>query len=341
MSKERAQRGDPSVAGVWQHRFHGPLAAGHLPAVNGRTSPGMDAAPAQDALKRLSESAAGVAGGSKPKLFRASALVASRDSERGRWPALHDSPHGLFQQTILILLRCVGAEQQNVRNVTPSEFLAQKLVDVVVCDFAGFVRAVEQVDDALLLRRQCGERAFEIIRPARRRAQQALGQRIVAIDPREEPCADRASHGAAEHRIDHRVEDDVVDRGDSGEESGVSQNYMVELVQDEQEKIPVIPAVFVQEPLVEQQPGSRAAFHAGGFRLIAELDIEQPEELLHLVARGGQYIEDVFPDGRCLRCGWTIEEDIHGKRALMSGSSKAIGAESSLSQLRSGSRRER
>ena len=121
----------------------------------------------------------------------------------------------------------------------------------------------------------------------------------------------------------------------------MSEDYVVKLVQDEEKKISVIPAVFVQEPLVEQQPGSRAAFHTRRFRLIAELDIKQPEELLHLIARGGQYIEDAFPDGCCIRCGWTIEEDIHGKRALMPGSSKAIGAESSLSQLRSGSRRER
>ena len=136
MSKERAQRGDPPVAGVWQHRFHGPLAAGHLPAVNGRTSPGMDAALAQDALESLSECAAGLVGGSKPKVLRASALVASRDPERRRWPALHDAPHGLFQQTILILLRSVGAEQKCIRSVAPGQFLAQKLVDVAVGDFA-------------------------------------------------------------------------------------------------------------------------------------------------------------------------------------------------------------
>ena len=112
MPKDRAQRGDPPVAGVWQHRFHGPLAAGHLPAVNGRASPGMDAALAQGALESLSESAAGLVGGSKPKVLRASALVAPRDSEGRRRPALHDAPHGLLQQTILILLRSVGAEQK-------------------------------------------------------------------------------------------------------------------------------------------------------------------------------------------------------------------------------------
>ena len=146
----------------------------------------MDAALAQGALERLSESAAGFVGGSKPKLFRASALVTSRDSGGGRRPTLHDAPHGLFQQSILILLRSVGAEQQNVRDVTPSQFLAQELVDVVVGDFAGFSCTVEQVDDALLLRRQCGERTFELIRPARWRTQQALGQRIVAVDLGEE-----------------------------------------------------------------------------------------------------------------------------------------------------------
>jgi hypothetical protein len=107
MSKERAQRGDPPVAGVWQHRLHGPLAAGHLPTVNGRASSSMDAALAQGALERLSKCAARLVGGSKPKLLRASPFVASRDSEGGRRPTLHNAPHGLFQQTILILLRSV------------------------------------------------------------------------------------------------------------------------------------------------------------------------------------------------------------------------------------------
>ena len=113
LSKERAQRGDPTVAGVGQHGFHGSLAVGHLPPVNGRTSSGMNAALAQDALERLSEGATGLVAGSKPKIFRLSTFVASRDSERGRWPTLHDAPHGLFQQAILISLRSVGAEQPN------------------------------------------------------------------------------------------------------------------------------------------------------------------------------------------------------------------------------------
>jgi hypothetical protein len=185
MSKERAQRGDPPIAGVWQHRLHGPLTAGYLPTVNGRASSSMNAALAQGAFERLSESAAGLFGGSKPKGLGAAALVASRDSEGGWRPTFHDSPHGLFQQTILVLLRFAGAEQQNVRNVTPSQFLAQKLVEVVVGDFSGFGRSVEQADDALLVRRQSGKRTVELIRPARRRTQQALGQRIVTVDPGE------------------------------------------------------------------------------------------------------------------------------------------------------------
>jgi hypothetical protein len=72
----------------------------------------MDAALAQGSLESLSERAAGLVGGSKPKVLRVSALVASRDSEGGRGPALHDSPHGLFEQTIRILLWSVGAEQK-------------------------------------------------------------------------------------------------------------------------------------------------------------------------------------------------------------------------------------
>lgn len=134
MSKERAQRGDSPVAGVWQHRFHCSLAAGHLPAVNSRASSGMDAALAQGALEGLSESAAGLVGGSKPKVLGASALVASRDSEGGRRPTLHDAPHGLFKQTVLLLLWSVGSEQKCVRNVTPGQLLAQELVNIEVGD---------------------------------------------------------------------------------------------------------------------------------------------------------------------------------------------------------------
>ena len=76
--------------------------------------------------------------------------------------------------------------------------------------------------------------------------------------------------------------------GLTGEEPGVSEDYVVELAQDEQKKISVVPAVFVQESFVEEQPGSRAAFNARGFRCIAELDIKQSEELLHFIGRRGQ-----------------------------------------------------
>ena len=76
---------------------------------------------------------------------------------------------------------------------------------------------------------------------------------------------------------------------------------MIKLVQDEQKQVSVILAVFIEERLVEQQPGSRTTFHAGGLCHLAELDIEQPKELLHLIGRRGQDVEDAFPDGRCLR----------------------------------------
>ena len=140
MPKERAQRGDPPVAGVGQHRFHAPQAAGHLPPVNGRASSGMDAALAQDALESLLERAAGLLGGSKPEVLRASALVAPRDPERRRRPALHDAPHGLLQQTILTLLRPVGAEKKRIPGLAFGEFLAQEFIDVAVGQFARFGR---------------------------------------------------------------------------------------------------------------------------------------------------------------------------------------------------------
>jgi hypothetical protein len=139
MPQKRAQRGDPPVAGVWQHRLHGPLAAGHLPAVNGRASPSMDTALAQGSLESLSESAAGIVG-SKPKVFRASPLVASRDSEGWRWPALHNAPHRLLQQTILSLLPPVGAEKERIPELASSEFLAQEFIDVAIGQFARFGR---------------------------------------------------------------------------------------------------------------------------------------------------------------------------------------------------------
>jgi hypothetical protein len=175
MPQKRAQRGDPPVAGVWQRRFHCSLATGHLPAVNTRASSGMHAALAQGALESLSKSAAGLVAGSKPKLFRASALVTSRDSEGGRRPSLNDAPHSLLEQTVLILLRTVGAEKKCIFGLAFGEFLAQEFVDVAVGDFAGFGVSVEQPDDALLVRRQRGQRTFEVIRPARGRAQQRSG----------------------------------------------------------------------------------------------------------------------------------------------------------------------
>jgi hypothetical protein len=112
LSKERAQRGDSPVAGIRQHRFHGSLAVGRLLPVNGRTSSGMDAALAQDALERLLECAAGIAGRSQPEVLRASALVAPRDPERRRRPTLDDAAHRFLQQTILTLFRPVGAEKK-------------------------------------------------------------------------------------------------------------------------------------------------------------------------------------------------------------------------------------
>ena len=99
MPKQRAQRGDPAVAGIWHYRLHGPPAAGHLPTIDRWASPSMDAALAKGALESLPEYAAGLVAGSKPKLFRASALVAAGDPERRRRPALNDAPHRILQQT--------------------------------------------------------------------------------------------------------------------------------------------------------------------------------------------------------------------------------------------------
>ena len=100
----------------------------------------MDAALAQDALERLSECAVGLLGGSKPEVLRASALVAPRDPEGRRRPALHDAPHGLLQQTILSLLRPVGAEKKRIPELAFGEFLAQEFIDVAIGQFARFGR---------------------------------------------------------------------------------------------------------------------------------------------------------------------------------------------------------
>jgi hypothetical protein len=125
-------------------------------------------------------------------------------------------PRCAAQQTILSLLRPVGAEKKRIPVLAFG--LAQQFIDVAVGQFARFGRTVEEVDDPLLLRGKAGNRGLKVIRPTRGRAQQPLGKRIVAVDAREEPCADRSPHRAAEHRVDHRVEDDVVDRADSEKE---------------------------------------------------------------------------------------------------------------------------
>jgi hypothetical protein len=56
----------------------------------------MDAALAQGAFESLPECAAGLVGRAKPKILRASTLIAASDPERRRRPTLHDAAHRLF-----------------------------------------------------------------------------------------------------------------------------------------------------------------------------------------------------------------------------------------------------
>jgi hypothetical protein len=54
---------------------------------------------------------------------------------------------------------------------------------------------------------------------------------------------------------------------------------VVKLVQDQEKQVSVILAVFIEECLVEQQPGSRTTLHARGLRLLAELNPKSFSEM--------------------------------------------------------------
>ncbi|MAE76470.1 MAG: hypothetical protein CMJ85_06355 [Planctomycetes bacterium] len=126
-------------------------------------------------------------------------------------------------------------------------------------------------------------------RPPRRGAQQTAREGVPAVGSLEEPCLGREL--LAEHRVDDRVESQVVRHRDAGEQPRVPQDDVLQLVHDEHQQVSVALAVLLDELWVEQHARRERALHGCGRHGIAEYDVDQPQQLLHLETGGRNHVE--------------------------------------------------
>ena len=69
---------------------------------------------------------------------------------------------------------------------------------------------------------------------------------------------------AAEHRVDHHVEDQVVQRRDPAKQPRVPEDHVMQFVHHQQEQVALRLAVLVEKVRIEQQSRCRAALHGCG-----------------------------------------------------------------------------
>jgi hypothetical protein len=100
----------------------------------------------------------------------------------------------------------------------------------------------------------------------------------------------------AEHGVDHGVEHKVVQECCAGEQPGVPENHMVQLMHHEHEQILIIRAMFRDELRVQMKPWLVSALHAGCGASVAFNDVEQLQQPVHLKAGRRENIEDAFPE---------------------------------------------
>ena len=298
----------------------------------------MNAAPTENLTKRFPEGRAGIAIFLQEIFTGILSLITAGDPQRGSGPSLHDASEHLGQKLWVGDLAVVIAEKGQVDVLSHLQRPSQDLVDVVVGEGA-VIGSVEQVDDLSLVGGKMGDGIPKGAGPSRWRPQKPSGEVLPGVGLGEEAGAHAVADRAAEHGVDDGVEGDVVDDVTPGEETGVPEDHVVELVEDEQEEIAVIAAEFVEEFPVEQESGRDGALDAGRRGPVAEIDVEQAEELLHLVGGGRQDIEDPVPDGGGLGRTGFVGEEVHGRVAI--GSSKAMGRARSVSHVNAGALRER
>lgn len=76
----------------------------------------------------------------------------------------------------------------------------------------------------------------------------------------------------------------------------MSEDDMMEFMQDEHEQVLVGAAVFRDELRIEPQAGARGTIDTGGRHRVVGGDVEQAQQLLHLPCGGGHHIENAAPN---------------------------------------------
>ena len=182
------------------------------------------------------------------------------------------------------------------------------------------------------------------MRPVRRRTQEAFGKLAPVVKVREEPDPDRGMELPAEHGVDHHIEHDVVQTSEARKQPRVAEDHVVQLVHHQQEQIAIPLAVLGQEVRIEQQARCAGALDGCGGHGLAELDVEQAQQFLHLEGCGRQDVEDAVAHIRQLRIPAAGQEKAHwvegvglGKQmSRRNGSSKASAVPFSRGKFSSG-----
>ena len=132
--------------------------------------------------------------------------------------------------------------------------------------------------------------------PHLRRAEEALGELRVAVEVEEERAVRAFAEEVRQHAVDHRVEDQVVERRDARVEPRVPEHHVVQFVHDEHHQLLRGLRVPSHELRVDEEPRADGALDAGGGDVGGLDDLRQLEQARQAVRARGKRREDAVGD---------------------------------------------
>ena len=128
--------------------------------------------------------------------------------------------------------------------------------------------------------------------PAVRGPQQRRRHLVGAIEAGEQGDPAGVRERPAQHRVDDRVEHDVVDRAADREQARVAQDHVVELVHHEHQQPLGCGRVLGSERRVDQHPRRRATLHGGGRDGVGLDDVDETEQGVDAVGARRDAVQD-------------------------------------------------